>query len=1046
MATVRPFPLWLAQLRRSGGTGTARPLTLPAPFGVGRTGSSVAHELETAIGTSWMEEGEYGDLVAAALEEPSVATLDVELPARDVLRPALTLEVPVVVARLARGWATFLPSLGLEAWGEDRQAALEAARQAVTMSIARIDAREDPRELVPIAWFDRAELDAHELALSWYTFVERRERAEAHARSRDKRVERSTSPIAAQRAFELDDVRQELRRAVHARASAGVVLVGPRGSGKTCLIADEAHAKDSAFTTPVRTTTAARLENTLTRGGPWQPELALLCAELHRDRPWLHVAGLADLFEVGRYVGNDTSLGEYLRPWLARGDIAVVAECTAEEYAQIDARYPGILEHLARVDVPAPDDARIGRVVTAWIRHLPVAAGQPAVQYAAGDEAIRLQRRFLPYAGYPGRTLRFLEAIAKDERRVSREHVTARFCEESGIPRAFVDPDVRLPHAELRARFEAALFGQPDAVDALLAVTTAVKADVAPRGRPIASLLFTGPTGVGKTEAARALATVLFGGKDRMVRFDMSEFSTPGAVLRLTTSPEPHGEGLLTGAVRRQPFAVLLLDELEKAHPDFFDLLLQLLGEGRLTDHRGRTADFCSCIVVMTSNLGAELALRQRVGLARDGSELGRELRDAVHKAFRPELVNRLDRIVPFAPLGREAVLRVLDRELRDLAAQPALADRRVTLRVTDEAKEKLAALGHDPARGARPLQRVLRDQVVARLAVQLDAQPQISAPTFEVAVRDDQIAVSLTSHGAALAPPPPFADRVAAARRESQAVLAGATLSEHAAACRMIERQARAQVEAGNAYDVDVGPLFRMRAPVGALDGVHQDLLALETRALDAALARKDGPAEAELAALIARATDAERDLFEAVHKAWNTAFLGVWCPGEGPPEAVQGWLAAVTGAAEELLIEVTRRELWSLPDGKLETTPPTEKKPGKWVGAELWLEGSAAAMLLEDLDGLWLVGRDSRARVLTGSKGAASVAGCCAYAARGVELHDEPYGPRREIWERWKSPRPDDLLRRAAYDGKPASWPPPTPTPARFAAAIRRHLMEKP
>ena len=303
---------------------------------------------------------------------------------------------------------------------------------------------------------------------------------------------------------------------------------------------------------------------------------------------------------------------------------------------------------------------------------------------------------------------------------VTEEHVSKIVSNWTGIPVDKLMESEMQKLLALETQLGERVIGQDEGVEAVSEAVRRARAGLKEPERPIGSFIFLGPTGVGKTELARALAEAMFDDENAMVRIDMSEYMERHAVSRLVGAPPGYvgyeEGGQLTEAVRRRPYSVILLDEIEKAHPDAFNILLQLLDDGRLTDNQGRTVDFRNTVVIMTSNIGSDIFN------ATDSTEADKAeaVRGMLRNHFRPEFLNRIDEIVVFHPLSRDDIRRIVDVQLRRLAAR--LEERRLALTLTDDARDMLAERGYDPVYGARPLKRAIQQLVLDPLAYKIIA------------------------------------------------------------------------------------------------------------------------------------------------------------------------------------------------------------------------------------------------------------------------------------------------------------------------------------
>ncbi|MFE6745742.1 ATP-dependent Clp protease ATP-binding subunit [Kitasatospora purpeofusca] len=507
---------------------------------------------------------------------------------------------------------------------------------------------------------------------------------------------------------------------------------------------------------------------------------------------------------VGAGGGGEGSMdaGNILKPALARGELSVVGATTLDEYRRYVEKDAALERRFQPVLVPEPTVEETVEILRglrdAYEAHHQVRFTDEALDAAATLSDRYVSDRFLPdkaidlldQAGarvrlrsLGGSTVampvrdritklrRELEEAVADEEFVraanlktelrqteeelaavaeSREEVVAVTADDiaqvlsgrTGIPVAELNATERERLLRLEEHLHEKVIGQDRAVTAVAQAVRRGRAGMGDPDRPTGSFLFLGPTGVGKTELAKALAALLFGDPDRMIRFDMSEFQEKHTVSRLVGSPPGYvgydEAGQLTEAVRRKPYSVLLFDEVEKAHPDVFNLLLQVLDDGRLTDSQGRTVDFRNTVLIMTSNIGSQRILDH----AGDVDEIRDDLMRDLRSQFRPEFLNRIDEVIVFHALTRKDLLQVvdllLDRTRRRLKAQD------VDLEVTDGAKELLVNLGYQPAFGARPLRRTIQQELDNRISDLLLDGTVREGDTLVADVSDGQLTVTL--------------------------------------------------------------------------------------------------------------------------------------------------------------------------------------------------------------------------------------------------------------------------------------------------------------
>lgn len=639
--------------------------------------------------------------------------------------PNIELEFDFFYQKNQRGFWCVIPALKMEtiAAAEDEiESTLIAAASQEFRRTGRLNAVSG---IVDAIWYDEIELLRHDIEIEFPTPIEldnvqelKNEEWLPNVATKLEINEKTTYG----RASELN----RLVRAMKGSSSRNVLLVGASGVGKTALVWELEHRrKEEDFRGQIWETSASVLIKELTRDTGWQDNIVPLVKELTLKGDILFIRNLLELFEVGKYQGNKISIAEYLLPYISRGELTIISECTNEEKGIIELRSSNFLSNFEIISMETPKDD-LEDIILKKVKDLSD-KNKIKIENEAIEETIRLNKRFTPYSGFPGKPIRFLESIllnqvSAGEREsiieISRSEVIGHFCEETGMPAFMVDPIIPMHLNQIKTQFNNSVFGQELAVESVVNMLSTIKTGLSKTGKPIASFLFVGPTGVGKTELAKVLSEFMFGSRDRMTRFDMSEYSSYDAVSKLLGAGF-YSDGLLTSTVRREPFCVLLFDEIEKAHPDFYDLLLQMLSEGRLTDSRRKLVNFCSTIIIMTSNIGAAAMQRRTIGPENKNhnKEISQRYLRAVQDFFKPEIYNRIDQVIPFEPLSQDTVRFVVEREIEALKKREGIRFRRMDLSIEEEVLDYLSKKGYDSRYGARYLQRTLREELIIPLS-----------------------------------------------------------------------------------------------------------------------------------------------------------------------------------------------------------------------------------------------------------------------------------------------------------------------------------------
>ncbi|KQX87740.1 ATP-dependent Clp protease ATP-binding subunit ClpA [Variovorax sp. Root473] len=530
------------------------------------------------------------------------------------------------------------------------------------------------------------------------------------------------------REYEVERVIQILCR----RRKNNPLLVGEAGVGKTAIAeglawritqgdVPEILAESQVFSLDM----GALLAGTKYRGDFEQRLKGVLKSLKDKPNAILFIDEIHTLIGAGAASGGTLDASNLLKPALSSGQLKCIGATTFTEYRGIFEKDAALSRRFQKVDVVEPSVQETVDILkglkSRFEEHHGVKYAVAALQAAAELSAKYINDRHLPDKAIDvideaGAAQRILPP-SKRKKTISKTEVEEIVAKIARIPPANVSNDDRSKLQTIERDLKSVVFGQDKALEVLASAVKMARSGLGKGDKPIGSFLFSGPTGVGKTEAAKQLAYIM---GIELIRFDMSEYMERHAVSRLIGAPPGYvgfdQGGLLTEAVTKKPHAVLLLDEIEKAHPDIFNVLLQVMDHGTLTDNNGRKADFRNVIIIMTTNAGAETMNKATIGFT-NARQAGDEMGD-IKRLFTPEFRNRLDAIVNFKALDENVILRVVDKFLLQLETQ--LSEKKVEVTFTDKLRKHLAKKGFDPLMGARPMQRLIQDTIRRALADEL--------------------------------------------------------------------------------------------------------------------------------------------------------------------------------------------------------------------------------------------------------------------------------------------------------------------------------------
>ena len=556
------------------------------------------------------------------------------------------------------------------------------------------------------------------------------------------------------RSNELERITQIISR----RSKNNPLLVGESGVGKTAVVEGlaknivEGNVPDVLKNRQIFSLDMGTLLAGTKYRGDFEKRLKSILKELKKiEGSILFIDEIHTVIGAGATSGGVMDASNLLKPTLGKGSFTLVGSTTYTEYRNIFEKDRALSRRFQKVDIEEPSQEETLKILeglkSKFEEHHELKYSKEALKSAVELSSKHINDKFLPdkaidVVDEAGARLRLL----KNNRRktVSELDIQKVISLMARIPEKSVSKDDKVSLGKLEENLKRVIFGQDDAIEKLVSSIVMSRAGLGNEEKPIGSFLFAGPTGVGKTELSRQLSLSM---GVELIRFDMSEYMERHTVSRLIGAPPGYvgydQGGLLTEAAVKNPHSVILLDEIEKAHPEVFNVLLQVMDHGTLTDNNGRVASFKNVVLIMTTNSGAQEMARNSMGFQKqDNSSDGAEV---IKKAFSPEFRNRLDAIVQFDSLPEEVILTIVDKFLTEVQAQ--LDEKQVTLEVDDDARSWLSKEGYDEKMGARPMYRIIQDKIKKPLAEELIfGELSKNGGSVMVSVEDDELKIDLKS------------------------------------------------------------------------------------------------------------------------------------------------------------------------------------------------------------------------------------------------------------------------------------------------------------